>query len=807
MKTNNVNPNPKEGMNMKTRSIINLKTLLTCMLGLAILAGTVGTAMAQEVLPFKKPKSGSIAGYTMEESTYDPAKPKSHLPADPPNIVIILIDDAGPGSPSAFGGEVQTPNLAKLRDSGISYGAFHSTAMCSPTRASLMTGRNHTRVGNGQISEISNDFDGFTGLIPKTSATVAEVLKEYGYSTAAFGKWHLTPGSEASAAGPFHNWPTGFGFEYFYGFLGGETSQYQPYLVKNTTYVDPPKTPEQGYHFTVDMADNAIEWLRNHQAVAPGKPFFMYWATGAAHGPHQIMKEWSDKYKGKFDDGWEAYRERTYKRMMAQGLLPANTKLTPIPKYLDRWSDIPESQRPFQRRLMEIWAGFAEHVDHHAGRLIDELDELGVKDNTLVFYIWGDNGSSAEGGHGTLSELLVQNQIPVTIDDQLKVLEEMGGLDVLGTPKTENMYHAGWAWAGSTPYKGTKLLGAYFGGTRQPLVVAWPKVIKHGTKMRRQFHHVSDIAATIYDVLDISPPDVVHGYPQDPIDGVSMVYTFADADAPPQKKTQFFDIMGSRGIYHDGWFACTFGPRIPWLTITPGMATWTPDKDVWELYNLQEDWSQANDLAKQNPKKLEDMKALFIVESAKNYNMPIGGGLWVLLHPEDSLRNPATEYNYKPGLVTVPEGAVADIKRVHNLITLDVDMPKDANGVLFALGAISGGMTCYMKDGYLNYEYNCFEVQRTKIKSQAKLAAGKTKIEILLVPGTGKLVVPGDVSIKVNGKAVGKATVPNLANLLFSTEGLEVGRDEHSPVSLDYFDEGEFKFNGTIHNMHVQYLK
>ena len=424
----------------------------------------------------------------------------------------------------------------------------------------------------------------------------------------------------------------------------------------------------------------------------------------------------------------------------------------------------------------------------------------------MVFYIWGDNGSSSEGGHGTVSELLTQNQIAVSIDDQIKTLEEMGGLDVLGTPATDNHYNAGWAWSGSTPYKGTKLSASYFGGTRQPLAISWPKKIKHDTKMRRQFHHVSDVTPTIYDILNITPPEVVNGYQQDPIDGISMLYTFDNAEAPAQKKTQFFDIMGSRGVYHDGWFACTMGPRTPWLTVTPGMATWTPDKDVWELYNLNEDWSQANDLANDNPKKLQEMKDLFLVESAKNFNMPIGGGLWALLHPEFTLGNPATEYNYTPGLITIPEFSSAKIGRKHNLITLDVDMPKDANGVLFALGGSGGGMVAYMKDGFLTYEYNCFIVQRTKIKSNSKLAAGKTKIEILLEPTEGTIVVPGEVSIKVNGKDIGKASIPNLVNLVFGTEGLEIGRDEHSPVSPEYHDQGEFPFNGTIHNMNVKYL-
>ncbi|MCJ7686985.1 MAG: arylsulfatase [Desulfobacteraceae bacterium] len=781
-----------------------LKKAMACTLGLAVPAGSV---LAQDVLPFAPTPSGSIAGRTMAESVYNPLPKKSHLPADAPNILIILIDDAGPGTPDTYGGEYHTPNLSKIANQGISYGAFHSTAMSSPTRSALLTGRNHTRVGNGQISEISNDFDGFTGLIPKTSATTAEVLKNYGYSTAAFGKWHMTPATECSKAGPFENWPTGYGFEYFYGFLGGETSQYEPFLVKNTTYVHPPRTPEEGYHLTEDLADNAIEWLHNHRAIHPDKPFYMYWATGAIHGPHHVPKEWADKYKGKFDDGWDAYRERVYKKMLAAGTIPPNTKLTPRPENLASWESIPENEKPFQRRLMEVLAGFAEHADHHAGRLIDELDKMGIADNTLIFYIWGDNGSSSEGVQGTISELLTQNQIPTKIEEHLKALDELGGLDVLGSPFTDNMFHAGWAWAGSTPYKGTKLLAAYFGGTRQPLAVAWPKKIKHDKTIRPQFHHVIDISPTIYEILDITPPRTVNSYPQDPIDGVSMVYSFSDATAPTTKKTQFFDIMGSRGIYSDGWFACTFGPRVPWLTVTPGMAEWTPDKDVWELYNLEEDHSQANDLAKQNPDKLDALKQLFLIESANNNNLPLGGGLWCLLHPEDSLGNPATEFNLGGDVTRIPEFSAPKIGRKHNKITINADIPKDGEGVLFAIGGFAGGLTCYLKDGYLNYEYNQFEVRRTKLKSSEKLSAGKSVIEIVLVPKGDGTLKSGDVTIQVNGKEVAKGTVPILANLLFSTEGLDVGTDLGSPVSMDYYHEAPFAFNGTIENMNVKYLE
>jgi len=486
------------------------------------------------VLPFRPKRSNSIAGRTMQESVYSPQPAPKYLPEDAPNILIILIDDAGPGMPDAFGGEVHTPTLERIFDDGIGYNRFHTTAMCSPTRASLLTGRNHHRVGNGQIAELANDWDGYSGRIPRSSALQAEVLKDYGYSTAAFGKWHNTPANETTVAGPFENWPTGLGFEYFYGFLGGEASQYEPNLVRNTTSVLPPKTPEEGYHLSEDLADDAINWLRTHKAIHPHKPFYMYWATGAIHGPHQVHKEWADKYKGKFDDGWDAYRERVFKRAKEQGWIPENAQLTPPHEKMPSWESIPEEERPFQRRLMEVAAGFAEHADAQAGRLIDEIERLGYGDNTLIFYIWGDNGSSGEGQNGTISELLAQNGIPSTIAQHMNALDALGGLDVLGSPLTDNMYHGAWAWAGSTPYQGMKLLASHFGGTRNPMAVRWPAKIKADKTPRPQFHHCNDLVPTIYESLDITPPREVNGATQDPIDGVSMLYTFDDPQAKGQ---------------------------------------------------------------------------------------------------------------------------------------------------------------------------------------------------------------------------------------------------------------------------------
>ena len=483
----------------------------------------------QESLPFPPTPSASTAGRTMQELVYKRRVTPRRLPADAPNILIVLIDDAGPGLPATFGGEVQTPTMDRIVNAGIAYNRFHTTAMCSPTRASLLTGRNHHRVGNGQIAELANDWDGYSGMIPRSSALVAEVLKDYGYATAAWGKWHNTPADETTPAGPFDNWPTSLGFEYFYGFLAGEASQYEPNLVRNTSYVQPPKTVEEGYHLSEDLADDAIGWLHKHKAFQPDKPFFMYWASGAIHGPHHVAKEWADKYKGKFDDGWDAYRGRVFERAKSKGWIPADAKLTPRHETMPSWDSIPENERPFQRRLMEVAAGFAEHVDVQVGRVVDEIDRLGYGDNTLVLYIWGDNGSSAEGQDGTISELLAQNGIPSTIGQHMAALEQLGGLDMLGSPKTDPMYHAGWAWAGSTPYKGTKLLASHFGGTRNPMAVRWPAKIKPDRTPRPQFHHVNDVVPTIYEIIGITPPRTVNGVEQDPIDGVSFAYSFGDS--------------------------------------------------------------------------------------------------------------------------------------------------------------------------------------------------------------------------------------------------------------------------------------
>lgn len=764
---------------------------------------------AQDVLPFAPTPSASIAGRTMQESIYKRREEPRRVPADAPNILIVLIDDAGPGLPSTFGGEVHTPNLDRICKQGIAYNRFHTTAMCSPTRAALLCGRNHHRVGNGQIAELANDWDGYSGVIPKSSATAAEVLRHYGYTTAAWGKWHNTPAEQTTVAGPFEYWPTGYGFDYFYGFLAGEASQYEPNLVRNTTCVSPPRTPEEGYHLSEDLADDAIGWLRKHQALRRDAPFYMYWASGAVHGPHHIAKEWADKYKGKFDDGWDAYRERVFARAREKGWIPDDAQLTPRHPTMPAWDSIPDDEKPFQRRLMEVAAGFAEHVDAQVGRLIDEIDRLGYGENTLVFYIWGDNGSSAEGQNGTVSELLAQNGIPTTVAMHIKALDDIGGLDALGSDKTDNQYHAGWAWAGSTPYKGTKLLASHFGGTRNPMAVRWPATIAPDATPRPQFHHVNDITPTIYEVVGITPPREVNGIPQDPIDGVSLAYSFNDSTAAGRLHTQYFEIMGSRAIYHDGWIASAFGPRIPWVPGTPaGIREWTPDQDTWELYHLERDWTQNDDLAAAMPEKLAQMKELFAIEAARNKVLPVGGGLWVAaLHPEMRIAPPYKDWTFSGDITRMPEFCAPALGNKPNVVTIDADIPELASGVLYKLGSVAGGLTCFVDEGILCYEYNLFIIQRTKIRSKERLPAGRVRIEIETAYTVPKPGGPLDITMKVNGRTVAEGRVPVSAPLLFTANDcLDIGIALGSPVSLDYFDRAPFKFNGTIHTVAVQYV-
>ena len=791
---------------MKTLHRLRVAGLLFLSLGTAIYSHAAGSPPAPadgSVLPFPLVPSASIAKPRLQDSVHKRRAEPQHLKPGAPNVLIILLDDVGFGQASTFGGEIKTPTLSRMANEGISYNTFHTTAICSPTRAALLTGRNHQRVGNGTIAERAVDWDGYTGVIPKTSATMAEVLRHYGYSTAAIGKWHNTPANQTTSMGPFERWPTGHGFDYFYGFMAGETSQWEPRLVENTNAIEPPHDAK--YHLSEDLAQHGVDWLRRHQAFAPDKPFFLYWAPGAAHGPHQIFKEWADKYKGRFDEGWDAYRERVFARQKQLGWIPADTILTPRAESMPAWSSIPEAQRPFQLRLMEIYAGFVEHVDVQAGKLIDELERQGIRDNTIVIYIFGDNGASAEGQNGTISELLAQNGIPNTVEQQLAALDKIGGLDALGGPKTDSMYHAGWAWAGNTPFRHTKLVASHFGGTRNPMVISWPKGIQPDKTPRAQFSHVNDIVPTVYEILGIKPPQVVDGYRQDPIDGTSLAYTFKDAKAPTRKKVQYFDNNGSRAIYQDGWIAATFGPLVPWLPGAPGLAEWDSAKDKWELYDITKDFSEATDLAAKDPKRLAQLQKTFDQQAIANQVYPLGAGIWLRLHPEDRIKTPYTRWNFDATTTRMPEFTAPGLGHESSTVTIDAEIGDMATGVLYALGGSGGGLSLYMDKGKLVYEYNMMIIERYIARSASTIAPGKRRIEVTTTLESRKPLSPAEVVLKVDGQEVARTTVKRTVPAAFSaSETFDVGVDLGSTVSLDYFERRPFRFDGSIQKLVVE---
>ena len=775
------------------------------LLALALIFSAV-PVRAQEVLPFPTPPMGGKVGTTMQESVHKWREQVRHLPEDAPNILIVMLDDAGFGQAATFGGEIETPTLSRLAESGISYNAFHTTAMCSPTRAALMTGRNHNRVGFGQIAELANDWDGYTGIIPKSSATIAEVLGHYGYASAAFGKDHNTP-VDALGNGPYDRFPTGRGFDYFYGFIAGETSQWEPTLWENTTPINPPHVENyEDYHLSEGMADKAIDWMRRTRAINPDRPFLMWWTPGAVHGPHHVAEEWAAKYKGKFSDGWDAYQKRVFERQKTTGWIPASTELAPRPEGMPAWEDIPADERAFQERLMEVYAGFLEHTDTQVGRLIDELEALGIRDNTLVIYILSDNGASAEGMEGSVAELNAQNAIPSTVAEHMAVAEQLGGLGAIGGPSMDNMYHSAWAWAGDSPFRYTKLIAADFGGTRTPMVISWPKRIKPDKTPRPQFHHVNDVVPTIYEILGIPLPKVVDGHEQDPIDGTSFVYTFDSATAPEQKKTQYFDIMGSRGIYHEGWMASTFGPRKPWVADAIDITQWDPMQDQWELFDTSKDFSLMHDLATEKPQKLEELKALFMQVAEENKALPIGGGLFTPFNPQEQKRTTNTEWTLFQGMTRIPESQAPNVRNGNIRAEIEAEVPANVNGVIFAMGGYAGGVTLYAYEGELFYEYSALLLKRDKIKVGA-LPAGEVMVAFEMRTPLER-AAPAELKFWINGKEAATGTVQRTIPLTFTaSETFDVGMDTCSPVADDYFEKAPFVFEGTLNRLHFKNLQ
>jgi arylsulfatase len=702
-------------------------------------------------------------------------------PKGAPNVVIVLIDDIGFGHSSAFGGPIRMPTLEKLAQSGLKYNRFHTTALCSPTRVALLTGHNHHANNAGAIMELATAFPGNTGVRPETITTLAEILRQNGYSTAAFGKYHETPPWEVSVSGPYTRWPTGSGFDKFYGFIGGETNQWAPAIFDGVTRVETPTTP--GYHFTTDMTNNAVNWMSAQHSLTPDKPFYMYFATGATHAPHHAPKEWIAKYKGEFNGGWDKLREETYARQKKMGVIPADAKLTPRPKEIPAWDSMNADQKRLFERQMETFAGFAEHTDHEVGRLVEQLESIGELDNTLFFYIVGDNGSSAEGGpEGTYNEMMALNGI-VGKADQM-----MDHIDAWGDPTTFPHFAIGWAWAGNTPFQWTKQVASHFGGTRNGMVMHWPKGFKSsGGAVRSQFHHVIDVAPTVLEAAKIPEPKVVNGVKQRPMDGVSMLYSTDDPKAADRRTTQYFEMFGNRGIYHDGWVACA-RHSIPWLIVPlPPLAN-----DVWELYDVNADFSEANDLAKQNPKKLAELQAIFMKEAERNNVLPIDDRRSERFNPaiagRPDLLGGRKSLTVYPGMTGMMENAFINVKGVHHTITAEVELKDgDAQGVILAQAGYFGGWALYMKEGKPHHEYNWFAIERTNVAGDSALAAGKHTIQYEFIPDEAKPGTGGKSILSVDGQKVAEGHVPKTQPFAFSAdEGADVGVDAETNVSPDY---------------------
>jgi arylsulfatase len=773
-----------------------LLVVLTVLFAGDAAAGQAKGEPDRTVLPIPEPMHKPITELDARKAKA-PARFEVKAPKGAPNVVIVLIDDFGFGHSSAFGGPISMPTVEKLAAGGLKYNRFHTTALCSPTRTALLTGHNHHANNAGAVMELATAFPGNTGVRPRTITTLAEILRQNGYSTAAFGKYHETPPWEVSVSGPYDRWPTGSGFEKFYGFIGGETNQWAPAIYDGTVRVEHRQSPD--YHFTVDMTDQAINWVSAQQTLTPDKPFYMYFATGATHAPHHAPKEWIAKYKGQFSGGWDKLREETFARQKKLGVIPANAKLTPRPKEIPAWTDMSADQKRLFERQMETFAGFAAHTDHEVGRLVAQLQAIGALDNTVFYYIVGDNGASAEGGpEGTFNEMMALNGITGKADQMMQ------HIDTWGDPTTFPHFAIGWAWAGNTPFQWTKQVASHFGGTRNGLVLHWPKGIKAKGEVRSQFHHVVDVAPTVLEAAKLPQPKVVNGIKQRPMDGVSMLYSADNAKAAERRKTQYFEMFGNRGIYHEGWVAAT-RHSIPWLNVPlPPL-----QDDVWELYNVNEDFSQANDLAKKHPAKLKELQAVFMKEAARNNVLPIDDRRVERFNPAlagraDLLggRKSLTVY---PGMTGMMENAFINVKGVHHTITAEVEV-KDtkAQGVIIAQAGYFGGWVLYLKDGKVHHEYNFFGLERTNVASTTALAPGKHTIVYEFIPDAAKPGTGGRSILSVGGKQLAEGKIPKTQPFAFSgDEGADVGLDGETNVSNDY-KQGNNAFTGKINKITLE---
>jgi len=737
-------------------------------------------------------------------TTYDAKNPETKFPpirdlrppTGAPNVLLVLIDDAGFGSSSAFGGPCQTPNAEKLAANGLKFNRFHTTALCSPTRQAMLTGRNHHSAGMGGITEIATAAPGYCSVLPNTMSPLARTLKLNGYSTAHFGKCHEVPVWQTSPNGPFDAWPTGGGgFEYFYGFIGGEANQWYPTLYEGTTPVENKRTPEEGYHLVDDMTDKAMKWIAQQKALTPDKPFFVYFAPGATHAPHHVPKEWADKYKGKFDQGWDKLREETFARQKKLGVIPPDCELTARHKEIPAWDDMPEAFKPVLRREMEVYAGYMEYTDFHVGRILDGLKKLDILDDTLVYYIVGDNGASAEGSiNGCFNEMSYFNGL-----QSMETPEYLGQrLDELGGPSSYNHYAVGWAHAMDTPYQWTKQVASHFGGTRNGAIASWPNGIKAKGEMRWQFSHVIDVAPTILEAAGLPQPTFVNGVQQHPLEGVSMLYSFNDAKAPGQHETQYFEMFGNRGIYHKGWTAVTHH-RTPWAPLNVKTAAF--DDDVWELYDTTKDWSQAHDLSKQMPEKLHELQRLWLIEACKYNVLPLDDRMMERMNPDLAGRpvlvRGKTQLLFQ-GMGRLSENCVLNIKNKSHSVTAEIVVPeKGAEGVIISQGANIGGWSLYAKDGKLKYCYNWGGFKNFMVEGNI-LPPGEHQVRMEFAYAGSGLGKGGKVTLFTDGKPVGEGTVGATLAMVFSADdGCDVGEDSGAAVSPDYGPVGN-AFNGVV---------
>lgn len=763
-------------------------------------------------LPVPDPAFGGMAGRTLDESTGDwsvvaPVK----APEGAPNVLIVLIDDAGFGGPDTFGGAIRTPNLSRVQAQGVTYNRFHVTAVCSPTRAALLTGRNHHRVGMGGIAEFPAPFPGYTGMRPRAATALPRILKENGYVTGGFGKWHMTPGHEMGAAGSFDHWPTGWGFDHWWGFLTGAAGQYDPIITQDNSTLGVPEG-EDGklYYFPDDITDKAVEWLHAVRAQDAEKPWFVYYSTGATHAPHHVAKMWADKYAGQFDEGWDVYRERTLERQKRLGVVPPDTELTPRPEAYPAWDSLTDAEHRLYARQMEVFAGFSENADWNVGRLLDAVEAMGELDDTLVLYIWGDNGASMEGTlTGSFNETTFFNGLVLSAEEQLALIDKYGGIEELGGFHSAPHFAAAWAHANNTPFQWGKQMASHLGGTRDPMVVSWPKRIPPGGSLRRQFTHCIDVVPTVLEVAGIPVPTVVDGIAQEPLDGTSFAYTFAAPDAPERHTVQYFEMYGSRAIYKDGWWACTKLDKLPWdfspatlARFGPGSG-WDPTTDAWELYHLPTDFSQAHDRAAEHPEKVSELVELFWAEAERNRVLPLLGGFAVffgMLPPMPT----RTRLTFAGDVQNIQTTMIPRIIGRSYAIEAHVDVPAEgAEGVLLAFADFIGGFALWVDaDGRLNHTYQYLGVDTYRQTSTQPIPTGDVVLKMLFeasepVPGTG-----GHVTLWANGQQIGEGDIPRTISLIFSTyAGMDVGRDNGGVVDLDYEGRAPYAFTGTVHDV------